>query len=171
MCCFVFFTPRVGVVSSSVGLHSRDKLEACFEKTGGYRKYIMGSASRYLRSLLDADGRFPRRQEAETTTFTDATGASRTALVSHEEVQAWADECHDCQLVEFWNLMKTSPVSAATFVTWSFEPSKKWLETLEALKVPCRSKQRFEQIPLAQSSQQLKQKLQKQSDWQVTLSW
>ena len=61
----------------------------------------MGSASRYLGSLLDADGRFPRRQEAETTTFTDATGASRTALVSHEEVQAWADECHDCQLVEF----------------------------------------------------------------------
>ena len=56
---------------------------------------------RYLRSLLDADGRFPRRQEAETTTFTDATGASRTALVSHEEVQAWADECHDCQLVDF----------------------------------------------------------------------
>eukprot|EP00434_Breviolum_minutum_P041225 symbB.v1.2.036668.t1/scaffold5227.1/size29621/1 len=46
----------------------------------------------YLRSLLDADGRFPRRQEAETTTFTDATGASRSALVSHEEVQAWADE-------------------------------------------------------------------------------
>ena len=75
-------------------------MRACFEKTGGYRKYIMGSASRYLRSLLDADGRFPRRQEAETTTFTDATGASRTALVSHEEVQAWADECHDCQLVE-----------------------------------------------------------------------
>ena len=72
----------------------------------------MGSASRYLRSLLDADGRFPRRQEAETTTFTDATGASRSALVSHEEVQAWADECHDCQLVEFGNLMKTSPVSA-----------------------------------------------------------
>ena len=110
MCCFVFFTPQVGVVSSSVGsvgLHSRDKLEACFEKTGGYRKYIMGSASRYLRSLLDSDGRFPRRQEAETTTFTDATGASRTALVSHEEVQAWADECHDCR-----NLTKTSRVSA-----------------------------------------------------------
>ena len=50
-------------------------------------------------SLLDADGRFPRRQEAETMTFTDATGASRSALVSHEEVQAWADGCHDCQLV------------------------------------------------------------------------
>jgi len=46
----------------------------------------------YLMSLLDADGRFPRRQEAETTTFTDAAGASRSALVSHEEVQAWADE-------------------------------------------------------------------------------
>ena len=89
------------MVWSSVCLHSRDKLEACFEKSGGYRKYIMGSASRYLRSLLDADGRFPRRQEAETTTFTDAAGASRSALVSHEEVQAWADECHDCQLVEF----------------------------------------------------------------------
>ena len=57
--------------------------------------------SRYLRSLLDADGRFPRRQEAETATFTDATGASRSALVSHEEVQAWADGCHDCQLVAF----------------------------------------------------------------------
>ena len=97
----LLFIPQIGVVSSSVGLYFRDKLEACFEKTGGYRKYIMRCASRYLRSLLDADGRFPRRQEAETTTFTDATGASRSALVSHEEVQAWADECHDCQLVEF----------------------------------------------------------------------
>ena len=71
-----------------------------------------GYDSRYLRSLLDADGRFPRRQEAETTTFTDAAGASRSALVSHEEVQAWADECHDCQLVEF-GLTKTSPGPAA----------------------------------------------------------
>ena len=62
VCCFVFFTPQVGVVSSNVGL-------ACFEKTGGYRKYIMGSASRYLRSLLDADRRFPRRQETETTIY------------------------------------------------------------------------------------------------------
>ena len=125
----------------------------------------MGSASRYLRSLLDADGRFPRRQEAETTTFTDTTGASRTALVSHEEVQAWADECHDCQLVEFWNLKKTSPVSAATS---SFESSEVQ-ETLEALKV-ARSMQieaAIWEIPLAQSSQQLKQSksIQKQSDW------
>ena len=88
---------------------------------------------RYLRSLLDADGRFPRRQEAESTTFTDATGASRTALVSHEEVQAWADECHDCQLVEFWNLKKTSPVSAATS-SLSVESSEVQ-ETLKALKV------------------------------------
>ena len=95
-----FFTAPVGAVSTSVGLYFRDKLEACFEKPG-YGKYLVGCASRYLRSLLDADGRFPRRQEAETTTFTDATGASRSALVSHEEVQAWADECHDCQLVEF----------------------------------------------------------------------
>ena len=127
----------------------------------------MGSASRYLRSLLDADGRFPRRQEAETTTFTDATGASRTALVSHEEVQAWADECHDCQFVEFWNLKKTSPVSAATS-SLSFESSEVQ-ETLEALKV-ARSMQieaAIWEIPLAQSAQQLKQSksMQKQSDW------
>ena len=67
----------------------------------GYGKCLVCCDSRYLRSLLDADGRFPRRQEAETMTFTDATGASRSALVSHEEVQAWADECHDCQLVFF----------------------------------------------------------------------
>ena len=66
-----------------------------------WKVYLTGCDSRYLRSLLDADGRFPRRQEAETTTFTDATGASRSALVSHEEVQAWADGCHDCQLVAF----------------------------------------------------------------------
>ena len=87
--------------------------------------------------MLDADGRFPRRQEAETTTFTDATGALRTALVSHEEVQAWADECHDCQLVEIDNLMKTSPVSFRNFVTPCnpcIHPFKKVLETLEGPK-------------------------------------
>ena len=121
---------------------------------------------RYLRSLLDADGRFPRRQEAETTTFTDATGASRTALVSHEEVQAWADECHDCQLVEFWNLKKTSPVSAATsslIKFWIFRSAGNF----EGPKGSMQIEAAIWEIPLAQSSQQLKQSksIQKQSDW------
>ena len=108
-----FFTLRVGMVWSSVGLHSWVWLES------GYGKYLVGGDSRYLTSLLKADGRFPRRQEAETTTFTDAAGASRSALVSHEEVQAWADECHDCR-----NLTKTSPVSAwilSLIKLWTFK--------------------------------------------------
>ena len=32
VCCFIFFTAPVGVVSTSVGLYSQNKLEACFEK-------------------------------------------------------------------------------------------------------------------------------------------
>lgn len=49
---------------------------------------------RYLRTLLDTNGRFPRRQEAENMTFIDPSGASRSALVSHEEVEAWVNGCH-----------------------------------------------------------------------------
>ena len=59
---------------------------------------------RYLRTLLDTNGRFPRRQEAENMTFIDPSGASRSALVSHEEVEAWVNGCHGhrtCSLLNF----------------------------------------------------------------------
>jgi len=36
------------------------------------------------------DRRLPRRQEAEGESFVDRAGKTRTALVDHKEVQAWA---------------------------------------------------------------------------------
>jgi len=59
----------------------------------------------YLRTLLDTNGRFPRRQEAENMTFIDPSGASRSALVSHEEVEAWVNGSKDaiiCSVSHAW---------------------------------------------------------------------
>ena len=48
------------------------------------------STDRYLVHLVTEDRRLPRRQEAEGEHFVDCTGKTRSALVDHEEVQAWA---------------------------------------------------------------------------------
>ena len=45
---------------------------------------------RYLVHLMTEDRRLPRRQEAETAQFVDRAGKTSSALVSHEEIQAWA---------------------------------------------------------------------------------
>eukprot|EP00434_Breviolum_minutum_P034490 symbB.v1.2.030531.t1/scaffold3451.1/size56373/2 len=44
----------------------------------------------YLVHLITEDRRLPRRQEAETAQFVDRAGKTRSALVNHEEIQAWA---------------------------------------------------------------------------------
>eukprot|EP00434_Breviolum_minutum_P044964 symbB.v1.2.040219.t1/scaffold7081.1/size14668/2 len=44
----------------------------------------------YLVHLVTEGRRLPRRQEAEGETFVDRAGKTRSALVDHEEVQAWA---------------------------------------------------------------------------------
>ena len=48
------------------------------------------STDRYLAHLVTEDRRLPRRQEAEGENFVDFVGKTRSALVDHEEVQAWA---------------------------------------------------------------------------------
>ena len=59
VCCFVFFTPQVGVVSSSVGLHSRDKLEACFEKNRRIQKVHHGQCFQVPGELAGCWWSFP----------------------------------------------------------------------------------------------------------------
>ena len=44
----------------------------------------------YLVHLVTEDRRLPRRQEAEGENFVDSAGKTRSALVDHEEVEAWA---------------------------------------------------------------------------------
>ena len=44
----------------------------------------------YLVHLVTQDRRLPRRQEAGGENFVDSTGKTRSALVDHKEVQAWA---------------------------------------------------------------------------------
>eukprot|EP00434_Breviolum_minutum_P016480 symbB.v1.2.014527.t1/scaffold1031.1/size143042/2 len=44
----------------------------------------------YLFHLMTEDRRLPRRQEAEGDFFVDRTGKTRSALVDHDEVRAWA---------------------------------------------------------------------------------
>ena len=48
------------------------------------------TTERYLVHLVTQDRRLPRRQEAEGENFVDFAGKTRSALVDHEEVQAWA---------------------------------------------------------------------------------
>lgn len=84
---------------------------------------------RYLRTLLDTNGRFPRRQEAENMTFIDPSGASRSALVSHEEVEAWVNGCHGLKTCHkkdpgaglFWRVGTHNLVTKLTLPVWTIK--------------------------------------------------